>query len=658
MFVRTEYLHDIGVLLATRRPTDARAAGDVGGAHVRRRARRGRPDLPRDRSACASSDATAPPEIRRNCARATTRAETTGDVLDPIFSLRQTLQVPARGSARLLIWTMVAETRDGVLDLVDRHQGPGAYDRVAMLAWTQNQVQLRHLGMSADEAGQFQALGGLVAYPRARPASGCVDAGPRPRRPVRAVVARCLGRPADRARPHRRPPGPQHRAPGRPGVRVLATDPAPGRSRRAERAIVVLRREPPRRPAGPRRSRAGGRAGGRSAGRHPPRAHRPGRPGCDPGARRRGQGDDRCPPRRARRSGPSGPGVGLGLGRCAAPRSRACRPRPHARAVRGRRGVVCTSTALGGFDVSNREYVVVLDGADSTPAPWTNVVANEDFGFHATAEGAGYTWWRNSRDNQLTPWRNDPVCSPLSEAIYVRNDANGALCSPTARPFAQGRHIVRHGFGATRYVHERPGSRPRPRPRAVRSPARLGEDLPAPAHQPGTLAGVVHGHVVRRARARPGPSRHRRPPRHRTRSRDGGALRTQPVEHAVRRSGGVRRPGRATDRVDRGPARVPRGHRDAWIGRTASCPVGRCPIASGPASIPGWRCSSRCRSGPMRASDVTILFGAAHDAEGARRLIRSSREQPPTRSSPRCAAIGSSSSAPSRCARPTRRSTS
>ena len=93
-------------------------------------------------------------------------SQTTGDVLDPIFSLRQTLRVPGRGSARLLMWTMVASTRDELLDLIDGHRGPGAYDRVAMLAWTQNQVRLRHLDISADEASQFQALGGLVTFPR------------------------------------------------------------------------------------------------------------------------------------------------------------------------------------------------------------------------------------------------------------------------------------------------------------------------------------------------------------------------------------------------------------------------------------------------------------------------------------------------------------
>ena len=217
-----------------------------------------------------------------------------------------------------------------------------------MLAWTQNQVQLRHLGMSADDAGQFQALGGLVTYPAPGPASGCVDAGPRPRRPVRAVVARRLRRPADRARAHRRSPGPQHRPPGRPGVRVLATDPAPRRSRRAQRSFVVVRREPARRPAGPRQPGAGRRAGRRSARRHPPRAHRPGGPGGDPGARRRGPGDDRCP---AEATSPTRYVGHWSRARTrslvAAPRSRACPPRPRSSPTRAPR-ICCTSTGSVG----------------------------------------------------------------------------------------------------------------------------------------------------------------------------------------------------------------------------------------------------------------------------------------------------------------------
>ena len=44
--------------------------------------------------------------------------------------------------------------------------------------------------------------------------------------------------------------------------------------------------------------------------------------------------------------------------------------------------------------------------------------------------GAGYTWAENSRENQLTPWSNDPVSDPPSEALYVRDDDSGELWSP------------------------------------------------------------------------------------------------------------------------------------------------------------------------------------------------------------------------------------
>jgi len=31
----------------------------------------------------------------------------------------------------------------------------------------------------------------------------------------------------------------------------------------------------------------------------------------------------------------------------------------------------------------------------------------------------------NSRENQLTPWSNDPVSDPVGEAIYLRDDDSG-----------------------------------------------------------------------------------------------------------------------------------------------------------------------------------------------------------------------------------------
>ena len=48
-------------------------------------------------------------------------------------------------------------------------------------------------------------------------------------------------------------------------------------------------------------------------------------------------------------------------------------------------------------------------GGAITPAPWINVIANRGFGFHVSTDGAGFTWARNSRENALTPWSNDPV---------------------------------------------------------------------------------------------------------------------------------------------------------------------------------------------------------------------------------------------------------
>ncbi|WP_409934556.1 GH36-type glycosyl hydrolase domain-containing protein [Mesorhizobium amorphae] len=86
----------------------------------------------------------------------------------------------------------------------------------------------------------------------------------------------------------------------------------------------------------------------------------------------------------------------------------------------------------GGFDGDGRHYVVRLTGERSTPQPWINVVSNEAFGFHTSAEGAGFTWSRNSRDYQLTPWSNDPVTNRPGEGIYIHDLGSGESYSPTA----------------------------------------------------------------------------------------------------------------------------------------------------------------------------------------------------------------------------------
>ena len=73
----------------------------------------------------------------------------------------------------------------------------------------------------------------------------------------------------------------------------------------------------------------------------------------------------------------------------------------------------------GGFTRDGENYVVVLKSGVNTPAPWINVIANQSFGFQVSELGSGYTWSANSRENQLTPWSNDPVVDPSGEAFYI-----------------------------------------------------------------------------------------------------------------------------------------------------------------------------------------------------------------------------------------------
>ncbi|MBX3424165.1 MAG: hypothetical protein KF688_00675 [Pirellulales bacterium] len=115
------------------------------------------------------------------------------------------------------------------------------------------------------------------------------------------------------------------------------------------------------------------------------------------------------------------------------------------------------ANGLGGFSADGSEYVIRLrpdeDGALALPPqPWVNIVANEDGGFIATETGAGYAWTANSRENRLTPWHNDPVLDPHSEAIYLRDRDSRRYWSPLPGPAGAGVECeIRHGFGASEY---------------------------------------------------------------------------------------------------------------------------------------------------------------------------------------------------------------
>ncbi len=452
LFVQTEFVPSLGVLLATRRPRSpgeprvwAAHLGVVEGETV------GGVQFETDRARFLGRGRT----IRTPMSVIDVRplSGTVGTVLDPIFSLRRRVRVPPGGTARIAFWTLVAPSRDEVLDLADKHRDATAFERAVTLSWTQAQVQLHHLGIDPDEALLFQRLANHVLYadPKLRPSSEVLkrgEGGPPALWPhgisgdlpillVRideaadVEIVRQLVRAHEYWRMKRlavdlvilneRPPSyssdlqtaleavlrvrPQHDGePTRGSVFVLRAEQVPVEVRSLLQAVaraVLL-------------SRRGSLA---------------------EQVRRL----ETAPPAPAPRA-PSAP-----AGR--PPESAV--PRPELEFFNG----------LGGFAAGGREYVTFLGEGQWTPAPWLNVVANPSFGFQVSAEGSGYTWSQNSRENQLTPWSNDPVGDAPGEVLFVHDEDDGATFGPTALPIREGSepYLARYGQGYTRFEHRSHG---------------------------------------------------------------------------------------------------------------------------------------------------------------------------------------------------------
>jgi len=112
----------------------------------------------------------------------------------------------------------------------------------------------------------------------------------------------------------------------------------------------------------------------------------------------------------------------------------------------------------GGFSPDGREYQILLDEQDPTPAPWSNVIANDSFGSVISEAGQAYSWFENAHEYRLTPWENDPVSDRSGEAFYLRDEESGHFWSPTALPArGQGLYLSRHGFGYSVFHHRETG---------------------------------------------------------------------------------------------------------------------------------------------------------------------------------------------------------
>ena len=456
MFVETEHLPEFGAVLATRRP---RSTDDprVFAAHfaVVEGEIVAEPQFETDRARFFGSA----PTLAATAVIADGQAlsNTVGTVLDPIFSLRRRVAVPPGKTVRVAFWTVVAASRDELMDLIDTHHERSAFERAKTLAWTQAQVQLRHLGIGAGEACDFQQLAAPILYTdrRFRPSSEEITrgagqqsglwtlgiSGDLPLVVVSIDDVEDIAQIRQLLRAHE-----YWRSKQLAVDLVILNDHASSYQADLQVAIETAVRSSQSRPrlggspaqgsVFPLRSdrmtvetRALLRSCARIvlSARHGAIAEQLARlvePG--PASELRAQ----PPARRRHIAAGSRPAAGLGKD-------------------------LEFFNGLGGFAESGREYVTILKAGDATPAPWINVVANADFGFQVSARGSSYTWSQNSRENQLTQWSNDPVVDPSGEAIYIRDEESGALWSPTAQPIRdEGVYVARHGFGYSRFSHE------------------------------------------------------------------------------------------------------------------------------------------------------------------------------------------------------------
>jgi cyclic beta-1,2-glucan synthetase len=456
LFVQTEYLAKIGAILATRR-----------------RRSPGEPEIWAAHLAVVEGETVGEPEIETDRARFLGRgrvvrtpmavidglplSNTVGTVLDPVLALRRRVRVPPGRTVRIAFWTVVASSRSEVLDLADKHHDATAFDRAATLAWTRGQVQLSHLGVDADQASLFQRLAGHVLYadPSLRPSPEVIRRGgggpaalwtqsisgdiPIVLAQIDNIEEIAIVRQLLRAHEYWR-------------MKQLAVDlvilneRASSYAQDLQIALETLVRTSQSRPQIGADIARGAvfvlradliSAETRALLLSMARAVLVGGHGTLSEQLDRLQEADTTstpakfvpPPRR--------------VSPAAVPQTVPVPPNLE------------FFNGFGGFAADGREYVTLLDAGRWLPAPWINVIANPSFGFQVAVEGSGYTWSLSSRENQLTPWSNDPVTDRPGEVIYLRDEESGELWGPTALPIRDeaAPYIARHGQGYSRFEH-------------------------------------------------------------------------------------------------------------------------------------------------------------------------------------------------------------
>lgn len=448
LFVQTEFVPGVEALLATRRPRGADESA-VWAAHlaVSAGARSGvQYETDRARFIGRHQNVRTPSAVYDE----QTLSNSLGPVLDPVFSLRKRVQLAPGATVRVNFITLVARTRDEALALADRYRDVALFDQTVAQAWTHAQVQLRHLGISRDEAHLFQRLATRLLYidpllraphevlqnNRRGPASLWAHgiSGDRPIVVLRVDEgeARDIARQLLLAQDY-------WRMKGLVVDLVFLNEQEHSYYEHTQATLEALSRA---------QQAAGGRLPAERGGVFTLKDTQ-----IDPE-------DLRLLLTSARVLLQSGEGtlaeqvVRLLTRQPAPERGRALPPQPPREETPPPRPVLEFFNGIGGFAEAGQEYVIILGARQYTPAPWVNVIANPNFGFIVSEAGSSFTWCANSHENQLTPWSNDPVSDPPGEIIYVRDEDTGETWNATPLPIREETaYVVRHGQGYSRFEH-------------------------------------------------------------------------------------------------------------------------------------------------------------------------------------------------------------
>ncbi len=452
LFIQTEYIPEVTGLIATRRPRSSKEIS-VWMAHVI--AVEGDTNAGIEYETDRANFLGRGHSIRRavSAVEGQPLSNTVGAVLDPIVSLRTRIHIPPGATKHISFSTMVSHSREEIIDLADKYHDPATFERTSTLAWTHAQVQLHYLGIDSMEANFFQHLANRIIYsnPSMRPSNEILKrntlsvaglwthqiSGDYPILVVhidnaddQAVIRQLL-------RAH------EYWQMKRLAVDlVIINEKATSYVQDLQVLLETMVRTS---------SKMSGSNINESCGNI-----------FILRADLLTQQEKELLQTAARsvmfcKEGSLAEQV-MRMKRSTYKPVHQLKHRASAfvkEAWSAVHPILEFFNGLGGFADNGREYVIILGKSQYTPMPWINVIANSEIGFLVSESGSGYTWSLNSRENQITPWSNDPVCDPSSEVFYICDKETGELWTTTALPirFDNTTYITRHGQGYSSFEH-------------------------------------------------------------------------------------------------------------------------------------------------------------------------------------------------------------